>query len=314
MALVLDPLWWSVCGPHANCGETCFQPTLGPLSPTHILPFGVGQRVFGRLDSISGMCRSRGRPRSAIGKISFTPPDIPSGDEDTDCPTNAARRETLTEWRAGPIRHLPAHSRSEHRLRSRRSISASAISGLVRATRCSTGTPARFIRAGSLVQLSGTKRRNAIITGTSRRASVSDTNVWQLARLAERRGVLRSDTNRTIALLRQRGVVDDQHRILAADESVGLNEQFYSNRAASQDAISDEMVQLVIVARRQPRPPSVARSCDRRTDQPRNIKRTHPPSRLVTQTIQEWLKPPRKLIFPPRAVSTMVGPPKADHP
>src|SRR5258707_43039 len=37
------------------------------------------------------------------------------------------------------------------------------------------------IGGGSLVQLSGTKRRNAIITGTSRRASVSDTNVWQLA-------------------------------------------------------------------------------------------------------------------------------------
>ena len=58
-----------------------------------------------------------------------------------------------------------------------RSISAKAISGLVRAARCSTGTPACFKRTGLLVQLSGTKRRNA----TSPRASVSDTNVWQLA-------------------------------------------------------------------------------------------------------------------------------------
>ncbi len=47
-----------------------------------------------------------------------------------------------------------------------------------------------------------------------------------IGRLAERRGILRSDTNRTIALLRHRGVVDDQHRILAADEPIGLNEQF----------------------------------------------------------------------------------------
>src|SRR5665648_281826 len=62
-----------------------------------------------------------------------------------------------------------------------RSISAKAISGLVRAVRYSTGTPARFKRTGLLVQLSGTKRRNATITGTSPRASVSDTNVWQLA-------------------------------------------------------------------------------------------------------------------------------------
>src|SRR5262249_45623399 len=61
-----------------------------------------------------------------------------------------------------------------------RSISASAISGLVRAVRYSTGTPARFNRHGSLVQLSGRKRRNATITGTSPRASVSDTRVWQL--------------------------------------------------------------------------------------------------------------------------------------
>jgi hypothetical protein len=46
-----------------------------------------------------------------------------------------------------------------------------------------------------------------------------------IGRFAERRGILRSHTNQTIALLRQCGVVDDQHRILSADEPVGLNEQ-----------------------------------------------------------------------------------------
>src|SRR5262245_36398678 len=58
------------------------------------------------------------------------------------------------------------------------------------AFRCSTGTRARFKRDRSLVQLSGRKRRNAIITGTSRRASVKDTSVWQFAVLP------RADTNR----------------------------------------------------------------------------------------------------------------------
>src|SRR6266705_2120435 len=49
------------------------------------------------------------------------------------------------------------------------------------ATRRSAGTPARAKRSGSLTQLSGRKSRNATVTGTSPRASVSDTNVWQLA-------------------------------------------------------------------------------------------------------------------------------------
>src|SRR5262245_31618387 len=61
-----------------------------------------------------------------------------------------------------------------------RSISAKAISGFVRAVRYLAGTPARFTRARLLVQLSGRNSRNASMTGTSPRASVSDTSVWQL--------------------------------------------------------------------------------------------------------------------------------------
>ncbi len=48
LAHVLDPLWPPIGGPHANGGEARFQPTLGPVSPAHILPLGVGQHVFGR--------------------------------------------------------------------------------------------------------------------------------------------------------------------------------------------------------------------------------------------------------------------------
>jgi DNA-binding transcriptional LysR family regulator len=65
--------------------------------------------------------------------------------------------------------------------RGSRSISARAISGFVRAVRYSVGTPARSNRARLLVQLSGRNNRNASMTGTSPRASVSDTSVWQLA-------------------------------------------------------------------------------------------------------------------------------------
>src|SRR6202011_1229851 len=65
--------------------------------------------------------------------------------------------------------------------------------------------------------------------------------------LAERRGILWGDTNRTIPLLRHRRIVDDQHRILATDEPVGLNQQLRLQWRCIPDAISDEMVQLVIV-------------------------------------------------------------------
>src|SRR5919199_2763747 len=62
---------------------------------------------------------------------------------------------------------------------STRSSSASATSGLERGARNASGTPVRSMRSGSLVQLSGRKRRKAIGTGTSFRASVSETRTWQ---------------------------------------------------------------------------------------------------------------------------------------
>jgi len=50
------------------------------------------------------------------------------------------------------------------------------------------------------------------------RAEASRLERLAIGRLAERRSILRSHTNRTIALPRQRGVVDDQYRILATDQ------------------------------------------------------------------------------------------------
>src|SRR5215467_9870509 len=126
------------------------------------------------------------------------------------------------------------------------SSSARAISGFVRAVRYSAGTPARFNRAGLLVQLSGRNSRNASITGTSPRASVSDTRVWQLAVLlsAEAWGY----SHRMRALLGYRSV-DHQHGI-AADELIRLNQQFCLQRPGIPDPGGNEVVQLITCAER----------------------------------------------------------------
>src|SRR5882762_8397597 len=169
LAHVVDPLWWPIGGPHANGGKTCFQFALGPQPPTHIFPLGVSKHVFRRHRQQIRNMSLTGAPPTSYRKDQLHPRRIYFlTPQDTDCPNQPARRETLTEWRAETVSGIGQHTAEANQARDR-------------AARCSTGTPARFIRAGSFVQLSGTKRRNAIITGTSRRASVSDTNVWQLA-------------------------------------------------------------------------------------------------------------------------------------
>ena len=70
-----------------------------------------------------------------------------------------------------------------------------------------------------------------------------------ICRFAKSRCILSRDTNRALALLRHRGVIDNQHRILAADKPVGLIEQFRFQRCRVPDTIGDEMVQLIVVAR-----------------------------------------------------------------
>jgi hypothetical protein len=62
-----------------------------------------------------------------------------------------------------------------------RSISASATSPLARGARCASGTPARSSRAGSATHSRGRNSRKATGAGTSSRARVRDTRVWQLA-------------------------------------------------------------------------------------------------------------------------------------
>ena len=48
LALVSDPLRWSVGDPHADRGEASLELSFRAGAPTDVLPCGVGQHVFGR--------------------------------------------------------------------------------------------------------------------------------------------------------------------------------------------------------------------------------------------------------------------------
>ncbi len=115
LAHVLDPLRWSIGGPHANSGEASFQPTLGPVSPTYILPLGIGQHVFGR-------------PRQDIRNVPFAG-TAPAGNRpdqfypdrinlqvtgDPDGPGQAAAREPLTERRAKAVTGIRQDTAKAH--------------------------------------------------------------------------------------------------------------------------------------------------------------------------------------------------------
>jgi hypothetical protein len=129
-----------------------------------------------------------------------------------------------------------------------RSISARAISGLVRAMQYSIGTPARFSRDGLLVQLSGRNKRNASMTGTSPRASVSDTTVWQLAVLPSAEAYCAA-TLPNASLLRYRGVIDHQHGIAAPDKLIRLNQQLCFQRRCIPNPGGNEVMQLIVVSK-----------------------------------------------------------------
>ena len=107
-----------------------------------------------------------------------------------------------------------------------------------------------------------------------------------------------------LTLLRHGRVVDHQHRITAADQLVSLDEKLCLQRSRVPDASSDEMVQPVIVTRRKPLGHGRNALAIARPDQPRHVKRTHPPPCLVTQPFQKRLEPAPKLPFPirPRAL------------
>src|SRR5882757_9521469 len=156
-----------------------------------------------------------------------------------------------------------------------RSISASAISGFVRAVRCSAGTPARFKRARSLVQLSGRKRRSATVTGTSPRASVSDASVWQLAVLPNAEAYCAATPTECLPFFGIDVSSITNTASLRADELISLDEKFCLQRSLLPDASSNKMVQLIIVTRRKTLCHWLNALAITRSDQPRHVKWTH---------------------------------------
>src|ERR1700752_5041775 len=182
LAHVLDPLRRSISGPHANRGEASFEPALGPVPQTHILPLSVGQHVFGRRRQYIGNVPLAGTTSTGERPDQFNLHRINLlVTRDTNGPGQAACREPLTERRAEAVTGIREHTAKAHTGCHHAIDLRQGDHGL--GPRCAVlaGTPARFKRAGLLVQLSGRKRRNATMTGTSPRESVSDTYVWQLA-------------------------------------------------------------------------------------------------------------------------------------
>ena len=80
------------------------------------------------------------------------------------------------------------------------------------------------------------------------------------------------------------------------------------------DAISDEMVQLIIVARCKSLRHRLDALAIAGTDQSRHIKRAHLSPRLVTQAIQKRLEPTSKLVSPIRSRARHGRPSKSRPP
>jgi hypothetical protein len=130
--------------------------------------------------------------------------------------------------------------------------------------------------------------------------------------LAERRGVLRRDPDRMRALLRQRRVVDDKDCAGAPDQLVRLDREFLFQPRFVPDAARNEMMQLVVVAGRPSRRHRLDALALARPNQPSNVERTHPSTRLVSEPRQERRKPPIKIPAPLRHAAGSPNP-RADQ-
>jgi len=87
------------------------------------------------------------------------------------------------------------------------------------------------------------------------------------------------------AFLGNRGIVDHQHRIAAANKPVRLNEQLRLHRPGIPDPGRDEMVQLIVLTKRNPRCHRLHALAIAGSNQPRHVERTHLSPRFVTQPI-----------------------------
>ena len=180
-----------------------------------------------------------------------------------------------------------------------RSISASAISGFVRAApglghaglRHPVGGPGPAFRQE---QPQADHHRNLVPRQRQRHQRLA------IGGLAERRGVLRRDPDRMRPLLRQRRVVDDKNCAGAPDQLVRLDREFLFQRRFVPDAARNEMMQLVVVAGRPSRRHRLDALAVARPNQPSNVERTHTSARLVSEPRQERRKPAFKISIPTR--------------
>src|SRR5262247_118365 len=101
LALIPDPLRWSVCDPHAGRSKTSLELSFRAGAPTNGAPFGIGQHGFGchrqnvRNVPFPGTAALGNRPDHLhIGRVNLEVP------RNTDRPGQLASREPLAEWRA----------------------------------------------------------------------------------------------------------------------------------------------------------------------------------------------------------------------
>src|SRR5262249_29751313 len=104
LALIPDPLRWSVCDPHAGRSKTSLELSFRAGAPTDGAPFGIGQHVFGRYRQdvgnvpLTGTAALGNRPdHPHIGRVNLEVA------RDTDRPGKFASCEPLAERRAQPI-------------------------------------------------------------------------------------------------------------------------------------------------------------------------------------------------------------------
>src|SRR6516165_2167695 len=182
LALVPDPLWWSVGDPHPDSGETSLELSFRAGAPTDGAPFGVGQHILGRyrynvrnvpLTGTTALCNWPDHPH--IGRVHLEVP------RNTDRPSKFASCEPLTERRAQPITGIRQHAAKAHTGRDG-TIDLRQSHFRFRSCRSTFGRNTRSLQSRPLARPTlGKKQPQRQYDGHLTRASVSDTRVWQFA-------------------------------------------------------------------------------------------------------------------------------------
>src|SRR5262249_498708 len=133
--------------------------------------------------------------------------------------------------------------------------------------------------------------------------------------LAQRRSILRSDTNRMHAFLGYRTILDHHHGTAPPDGPVSLDKEVGCTRAGGPDPGRNEVMHLTACADRKPLRHRLNALALARTNQSRHVERAHLSPCFVTQPIQKRLEPTSELVSPIRRPANHGRPlQKADHP